>query len=119
VNSCARLNQIDESKAQEQGQRGYDLEINDTFQGKPAYSFKIICVSGDAHDQSGEKQRHNDAFDQPNEQVRDNAHTRRRRGELPPEKNPYDHGHEDPMTQGKAAEQRKHLRREDSERNHR
>jgi hypothetical protein len=115
LNSGSGLNQIDETKAQEQGQSGYDLEINDAFQGKAAYSFKVIGMSGNSHDQRSEKQWHNDAFDQPNEQVRDNAHTRGRRRELPTENDADNHCQDDPMTQRKAAEQRKHFGGEDSE----
>ena len=71
LHTHAGLRQIHCGQTDEQRERGDDLEIDDGLEGESPDRFQITRVAGDTHDKRAENQRHDDALDEVQENVRE------------------------------------------------
>ena len=67
----AWLGEIYGYQADGQCKCGDDLEIDDGFKRQPPHGLQIIAMSGDTHDERAENDRHDDALDEIQKNVRD------------------------------------------------
>jgi hypothetical protein len=84
--------------ADEERERGHDLEVDERFHAHPSH-LPQVGVAGDAHDERGKEQRRDDRADQPEEDLADEAQRHRQVGKVMAQHAPGHDGDEDPERQ--------------------
>src|SRR3981081_4103353 len=94
--------EIDGDKAQDKGQGGRDLEVDEALDAHASDALEV-AVAGDAGDQRREDERSDDGFDQAKKDVAENTQVDGYCGCIEAQLGTGDHRDEDPHREGPAA----------------
>ena len=108
LNAGARPHDVDRGQANEQCQGCDNLEVNDRFERQTAHRFHVIGVTGDSYHQRRKNERHNDAFDQVQENGGNEFEVQSGLWKQPAQENPGHHRQDNPSAERDAAEQCNH-----------
>ena len=86
IDADAGLGQVDGGQADEQGQRGDDLEVDERLERQPADALHVVAVAGDPDHERGEDERRDERLDHPQEDRRERLQFLRRLRERPPDR---------------------------------
>ena len=91
----AGFGEIDCGYAEKERDGGDDFEIDETLPADAAY-FAQVAVTGDAGDESADDERGHDDFDEPEEDVAEDAELNGESRRVEAEFEPGEHGEENP-----------------------
>lgn len=100
--------EVDGDEADDEGEGGDDLEVEDGFEGEPTDGFEVIAVAGDADDEGAEDQGHEDALDHFEEDVGEELEFLGFLGEQVTDGDADHHRQQDPLGERDAAYEGEH-----------